>query len=142
MFTEVWYGQAWEHSDSTGWHFIASGVKSVSAGQQGIIDYLTTGGNAYWHNESGGSDIFLGSNVAQVTAGTDQYGGAMVDVLFNGGLFTEWRASTGWNTMAYNGQYIGKAHAGTIDFVLSGGWTYDSDGYNWYFLSINGQTAA
>src|SRR5262249_34350841 len=36
-------GNAWEHSDSSGWHFIASGVRSISAGRQGISDYVTTG---------------------------------------------------------------------------------------------------
>ena len=47
MMTEVWYGQGWLYSDSTGWtnHF-ANGVQTVSAGPQGTVAYLTTGGDA------------------------------------------------------------------------------------------------
>src|SRR4051794_38081870 len=30
------YGTPWEHSDSGGWRYLGSGIKSVSAGQQGI----------------------------------------------------------------------------------------------------------
>jgi hypothetical protein len=142
MFTEVWYGYGYEHSDSTGWHYIASGVQSVSAGQQGIIDYLTTGGNAYWFNEASGSTSFLGSGVIQVTAGTDQFGNYMIDMLYSGGNLYEYRVGSGWSFLDSSVQSIGKGHAGVVDMVFTWGDAYAHDSSGWYYLTYNAKTAA
>ena len=54
----------------TGWHYIGSGITAISAGQQGILTYLSSG-NAYWWNEASASPSLIGTGVAQVTTGTD-----------------------------------------------------------------------
>src|SRR5262249_1986238 len=81
MVTEVWFGWGYEHSDSTGWHFLGSNVKALSAGQQGVVAILTGNGDAYWYNEATGPSSFLASNVSAVTAGYDQFGNYMADLL-------------------------------------------------------------
>jgi hypothetical protein len=136
------YGQAWEYSDSSGWHYIASGVSSVSAGQQGISDFVTTSGNAYWFNEASGALSFLGSNVASVTTGTDQYGNYMIDLLFNGGNLWEYRVGSGWTFLDGGVNSIAKGHAGFVDMVFTWGdaWGHDSSG--WYYLTGSAQTAS
>jgi hypothetical protein len=140
---EVWLGSfGYEWSDSTGWHYIDSNVKAVSAGPQGFSCYLTNNGVAFSFIEANGLHGWLGVNVAQVTAGTARDGGAMIDLLLNGGTLREWRYASGWNTVAYNVQSIGKAHAGVIDMVFGGGNAWAFDGYYWYFLDSNAQTAA
>jgi hypothetical protein len=140
---EVYFGySAWEYSDTTGWHYIDGNVKAVSAGPQGFSCYLTYNGVAFSYIEANGLIGWLGVNVAQVTAGTDVNGGAMIDLLLTNGTLNEWRYASGWYTLAYNVQYVGKAHAGTIDYIFSGGSTWSYDGSYWYFLSTNGQMAA
>jgi hypothetical protein len=142
MLAEVWYGEVWEYSDSSGWHYIDSGVKAVSAGQQGIIDYLTTGGTAIWYSEAGGVKVPLASGVAQVTAGTDQYGNYMIDLLLTNGNLYEYRVGGVWTWLDNGVQSIGKGHHGVVDIVFtwSDAWTHDSSG--WHFLSSNARTAA
>jgi hypothetical protein len=142
MMTEVWYGQAWEHSDSTGWHYIDTNVKSVSAGQQGIIDLLYTNGNAYWYNESTSTFAFLGSGVSQITAGTDQYGNYMIDMLYNSGDLYEYRTGSGWTWLDNGVVSIGKGHNGVTDMVFSWGDAYDHDSSGWHYLTYNAKTAA
>jgi hypothetical protein len=142
QMTEVWYGSAYEHSDSTGWHYIASGVKAVSAGQQGIIDYLTTAGDAYWYRESDGARSYLGSNVAQVTAGTDSSGNYMIDLLYANGNLYEYRVGGGWSYVWNNVQSIGKGHAGLVDMVFTWGDAYAHDPSGWYYFTSSAKTAA
>jgi hypothetical protein len=130
------WGDAWEYSDSSGWHFMASGVASVSAGQRGIADYVTTGGNAYWFNEATGSIVFLASNVAQVTAGTDQFGNYMIDLLYTSGSLSEYKVGSGWTTLTSGVKSISKARAGLLDVLFSSGYAYEHDAYgNWYYLT-------
>jgi hypothetical protein len=142
METEVWYGGAWEHSDSTGWHYIAGGVQSISAGQWGIMDYLTTGGNAYWFNEASGSSSFLGSGVAAVTAGTDQYGNYLIDMLYTNSNLYEYRVGSGWSYLDNNVTSVGKGHNGVVDMVFSWGDAYDHTSGGWFYLTSNAKTAA
>jgi hypothetical protein len=129
-------GTAWERSDSSGWHYIGSGVSSVSAGQQGISDFVTTAGNAYWFNEASGITSFLGSNVAHVTTGTDQYGNYMIDVLLSSGYLYEYRVGSGWTELDGSAQSVAKGRAGLVDMVFTWGDAYDHDASgNWHFLT-------
>jgi hypothetical protein len=79
--------------------FSQAGIKSISAGQQGIADYGTTAGNAYWFNEATGTSSFLGSGVAAITTGTDELGNYMIDMLYTAAtsMSTAWAAAgPGW----------------------------------------------
>jgi hypothetical protein len=142
MMTEVWYGQAWEHSDSTGWHYIDSNVKSVSAGQQGFMTLLYTNGNAYSYFEASNTFAFRGSGVSAITAGTDQYGNYMIDLLYNSGDLWEYRVGSGWTWLDNNVVSIGKGHNGVVDMVFSWGDAYDHDSSGWHYLTYNAKTAA
>jgi hypothetical protein len=136
------WGDAWEHSDTSGWHFIGSNVKQVSAGQQGISDFVNTSGNAYWYNEATGGTSFLASNVAAITAGVDQFGKYMIDLLYNGGTAIEYRSGSGWSTLATGVASLSKARAGLLDVVFSGGAGYEHDAYgNWRYLTGSVTTA-
>jgi hypothetical protein len=142
MVAEVWLGQAWEHSDSTGWHYLASNVKAVSAGQQGIMDLLYNNGNAYWYNEATGTFSFLASGVAAVTAGTDQFGRYMIDLLYTSGNLYEYRVGGSWTWLDNNVVSVGKGHAGAVDIVFNWGDAYDHDQYGWHFLASGAKAAA
>jgi hypothetical protein len=134
-------GAAWERSNSSGWHFLASGVKSVSAGQRGISDYVTSVGNAYSFNEATNVTSFLGSNVAAVTSGTDPFGNYMIDLLYNGGNLWEYRVGSGWTFLDGSVKSIAKGHNGYVDMVFTWGeaWGHDS---TWHLLTSNAGTAA
>jgi hypothetical protein len=134
------WGDAWQHSDDSGWTMIASGVQSISVGRQGISDYLTTGGVAHWHTLSG-SDVALASNVKQVTAGTDQFGNYMIDLLYNSGSIDEYRSSTGWYNVWSGGASISKGRLGELDIVFNWGDAYAHTLSGWTFLSSNATTA-
>jgi hypothetical protein len=131
-----------EYSDSTGRHFIASNVQSMSAGQQGFMDYVTTGGDAYWYSEATAFSSYLGSGVAAVTAGTDQNGNYMIDLLYSSGALWEWRQGSGWASLANSVAKIGKAHAGIVDLVYSWGTAWAHDPYGWHFLANYAYAAA
>ncbi len=131
----------YEVSDSTGKHPIASNIKSLSAGQQGNMAYITTGGVAYSYSESTALWTYLGSGAA-VTAGTDASGSLVLDLVYADGSLLEWRQASGWTQLAVgNVTAIGKAHAGALDIVFSGGaaWKHSD---NWYLLSGNAVAAA
>ena len=134
-------GAAWEHSDSSGWHFLASGVKSVSAGQQGISDFVTIAGNAYSFSEATNLSTFLASNVAAVTSGTDQFGNALIDLVYNGGNLWEYRVGIGWTFLDSGVTSIAKGHAGYVAMVFTSGnaWGHDS---TWHFLTGSAATAS
>jgi hypothetical protein len=134
-------GAAWEHSDSSGWHFLASGVTSVSAGQQGISDFVTIAGNAYSFSEATNLSNFLASNVAAATSGTDQFGNALIDLVYNGGNLWEYRVGIGWSFLDSGVKSIAKGHAGYVAMVVASGnaWGHDS---TWHFLTSNAGTAA
>jgi hypothetical protein len=135
------WGDGWEHSDDSGWHFIASYVQSLSAGLQGISDYVTTSGVAHWHTE-GGSDTILGYGVAQVTAGTDQNGNYMIDMLYTSGDLYEYRYGGSWTWLDNGVVSVGKGHNGVVDMAFSWGdaWAHDSSG--WHYLAGSAVTAA
>jgi len=127
------WGATYEDSDSTGWHYLGSGITSVSAGQHGISDLLYSSGAAYWYNEATNGYAFLASGVKQVTAGTDQNGNYMIDLVFSNGVLDEYRVGTGWSYLSSGVQSVSKGHAGVEDVVFSlgfedvhtiAGWSY------------------
>jgi hypothetical protein len=132
----------YERSDSTGLHFIASNLSSMSAGQQGFLDYIGTNGVAYWYSEASAFSSYLGSGVAAVTAGTDQNGNAMIDLLYTSGAVWEWRQGSGWASLATGVVSLGKAHAGIVDTVFTSGNAWAHDAYGWLYLTSNAKTAA
>jgi hypothetical protein len=138
MMTEVKYGYGYEHSDSTGWHYLGGyGVKAVSAGQQGNMAILYTSGTAYSYFETANNPVYLATNVAQVTAGTDQYGNPTIDLLYKWGDLLEYRAG-GWLTLNNGVASISKGHAGVVDIVFNSGYAYSHDATGWWsYLGIN-----
>src|SRR5581483_609607 len=74
---------------------------SVSAGQQGfsaLVDTVHDGnyGDTYQFNEATGALTWLASNVQLITAGTDQYGNHMFEMLTYTGDWSEYRVGSGW----------------------------------------------
>jgi hypothetical protein len=142
MMVEVWYGRAWEWSDTSGWHYRGHNIAAVSVGRQGIIDLLYMNGVAYSFSEATQNYSYLSSNVVQVTAGIDQYGNSMTDLLSFNGALVEYRAGSGWTYLDSWVQSISKAHAGMVDIVFSWGDAYAHDSWGWYYLLSHAQTAA
>jgi hypothetical protein len=128
------YGQAWEHSDESGWHYLMSGVLTASAGRQGVSEILTQTGNAYFYSEASNYLGFLASGVQQLTAGYDAAGGLMIDLVYANGIGYEYRANTGWSYLGSGIQAVSKAHAGVSD-VLFGSYLYEHDGNGFSFLA-------
>jgi hypothetical protein len=142
MEAEIWYGQGWEWSDSSGWHTFGSGLTSISAGQQGYVDYVTGNGNGYLYTEAYGSSSLIAYNVAQMTAGTDQNGNNMIDMLYTNGNLWEYRVDTGWNWLDNSVTSIAKGRAGVVDMVFSWGDAYDHGPGGWTYLTGSARTAA
>jgi hypothetical protein len=141
-FTEVWFGSAYEVSDSTGFHYVAWGVKSVSAGQMGYGTYLTSNDVAYLYSDQGGTLRFLGSKVAQVKTGTDANGNYVIDMLGQNGELWRYQPSTDWQHIIGNVRSIGKEHAGTVDVVFTWGDAWALGPTGWSFLMANQPEAA
>jgi hypothetical protein len=143
MGITVTQSDGYEFSDSTGKHWVASYVSSMSAGQQGEMAYLTTGGAAYLYSESGALATYLNSGVSAVTVGTDANGNYMIDLLFANGSLSEWRQWSGWTSIASgNVTSIGKAHAGVLDAVFSADWAWTHTSAGWTYLTSGATTAA
>ncbi len=136
-----------ETIDSTGYphwtpQMIATNVQSMSAGRQGNIAYVTTGGAAFWYSESTNSSFYEASGVAAITAGTDNGGYLLLEMLFTNGRLSQSDAGSWWTSLNSNVASIGKAHNGVLDLVFSGGYAY-TDGYTGLsFLMNNATTAA
>jgi hypothetical protein len=58
-------GALYEYRTSTGWTNVANGVRSVSKGLAGVVDYILAGGSLYEHT-AGGSFFLAGSVVKAV----------------------------------------------------------------------------
>jgi hypothetical protein len=128
-------GAAYEFSNATGPHFLASGARSVSAGRMGASELLLGNGNAYDYQESTGVSTFLASNVSQVTAGADAAGNAMIDLVLNGGNLYEYRTGSGWTLLTTGTAWVGKARAGVVGVVLTNGNAYERSTTGWTFLT-------
>jgi hypothetical protein len=113
-------GTAWQVSDTSGWKFLGSGVKAVSAGQQGFSEVLHTNSEAFEYLDSTGALNHLAYNVAQITVGTDASGGHMVDLLYNNRNAIEWRAGT-WSNLGTGVGWLSKAHYGREEVVFADG---------------------
>jgi hypothetical protein len=128
-------GAAWEYSDTSGWHFLDNNVRQVSAGRNGIAELLLFNGDAYHYTETTGSYILLDSGVAQITAGTDQNGNFMIDLVTFGGSAYEYRVGSGWSFLSNNVVQISKGHNGVTDVLFSDGSAYEHDLSGWLFLT-------
>ncbi len=139
------WGDAYAHSDSTGFRYLNSSIRSVSAGQQGNATMVSFSGLAFL-NQADGSTVFLGSNVQQVTAGVDQYGQLMIDLLYTNGVLYE---RTGgfiftpvWTYLDSNVTSISKANSGQVDLVFSWGDSYEhAANGNWNRLTGSSRQA-
>jgi hypothetical protein len=125
-------------SDASGMHtLVTSGVATVSVGQQGILSYVTTAGNGYVYSEWQGASYLLDSGLSQVTTGTDEAGGWMLEYVYNDGSAYEYRSSTGSFSAVWTDTFDGtvvtmsKARLGLIDVAFSwgDGWEHTLDGY-------------
>jgi hypothetical protein len=132
---------AWEHSDDSGWFYIASNVLRISAGRQGVSEYVNYAAEGHWHNQTG-LDVTVDFNVSQITAGTDQSGNFMIDILYQTGRIAEYRFGSGLVTIANSGQAISKAQHGVLGIVFTWGAAYNHDSGGWYFLTSNAVASA
>jgi hypothetical protein len=121
------------HSDGGDWHFIASNVRRISGGQQGIAAYVTLTGDAYLFNQATHSAVFLASNVIQVAAGSDETGNGMIELLNNRGGLYEYRAGA-LSHLNDNVNSISKGKAGLVDVVFRNGDAYEHDALGWHYL--------
>jgi hypothetical protein len=137
------WGTAWEWSDTTGWHFIASGVQSVSMGQQGIATFVTTGGDAFWYGEAYGGTSYLSSGVLLSVTGVDQAGNYMIDLVYSNGDNWEYRGDRGWNFVDWNVRSLSKAVAGNSVHVSNAdnAWFFDNND-NYFLLTSDAAQAA
>jgi hypothetical protein len=120
---------------------LGSNVRSVSAGQQGIIALLYNGGTAYWYSDYSRTWTYLASSVGQVTAGVDPSGHFMFDVLYTYGSLSELRwgglsMTAYWTNLGINVAYISKARDGVVSKVVMGA-IYDYSYYGTTNLGIN-----
>ncbi len=135
-------GAAWECSDTSGWHYLASGVGSVSAGQQGFSAYLTTSGNAYDYQDATGTSSLLASGIAAITAGTDANGNVMVDLLYDGGQLYQYETSSGWTELVTGVRSISKGVHGVVGVISTAGNAYNDANGQWNGLTSNAVTIA
>jgi hypothetical protein len=112
---------AYQYSDDSGAHFIASDVQSISAGRQGFSAYVVPGGVAWWFGLGGGPNGGEGGRLAwgvtRALAGTDPNGAVMYDLLFSNGDLQEERASIGMYTVATKVLDVTKGRLGAVDLV-------------------------
>ncbi len=147
MMTEVWshnpssYTYGYEISDSTGWHFLGTGVSTLSAGQQGNIGILYRSGNATLYNEASNSFTSKAWNIAQFTVGTDENGNVEFDMLDNNGTVSQYSTADGWSSV-YGASSISKAHAGVMDAIFSGVYAEAYTPSGWQWLGSNAGAAA
>jgi hypothetical protein len=124
-----------EYSDTSGWHALKAGVQQVSAGQMGVSEVLLTNGNAYDYREATKTWTLLGSNVAQIEAGVDASGDAMIDLVDDTGAMYEYTAAKGWTELATGVATISKARAGVVDAVLTNLKAYEHTALGWALLT-------
>jgi len=114
-------GVANQYSDAGGKSLIATGVKSLSAGQQGISAYVDTLGNASSFDQSTGAATALASGVATVSAGVDANGHYQFELLDAFGNGSEIAFGGSVTSLGSGLSFLSKARGGLIDEVLSSG---------------------
>jgi hypothetical protein len=122
------------YSDTTGWHSLCGGVKSVSAGPLGVSVVLLRTGQAYQYRQLTNTWTFLVGNVAHVAAGFDPTGGAIVEVIYTSGTAAERRGGV-WHTLSAQVATVSEAHSGLCDVVLTNGNSYEHTAAGWAALS-------
>lgn len=131
-----------EYSDTSGRHILSADVRAVSAGLLGVSVALLTDGRAYQYNDGTGAWKFLAGNVAQVAAGTDAAGGALIAVVSTNGSASQIRAGFGSSALAVGVKSIGKPRAGLVDVVFSNGGAYEHTPAGWIALCGTAKQAA
>jgi hypothetical protein len=131
-------GFAYELSDTTGLHYLTSGVRTISAGEQGISEILLQNGEAVYHSEASGAFSALATGVAEITDGTDANGVNVIDLLYNNGDLYEYRASTAWTFLSHGVYYVGKARGSVVDLVLTKGLVEEHGPSGWTTLTSRG----
>jgi hypothetical protein len=114
-----------EYSDTSGRHTLGADVKAVSAGSLGVSVALLKDGRAFQYNDVTGAWTFLAGNVAQVAAGTDVGGGALLVLVSTTGSATQLRVGFGSSALAVGVKSVGKPRAGLVDLVFSNGGAYE-----------------
>jgi hypothetical protein len=126
-------GAAEEPSDTSGWHFLANGVRQVSAGRNGVAELVLVNGDAYHFSETTGSFTFLSLGVAQITAGTDENDNVLTDLVPFGGAAYEYRAGSGWSYPGSGVRQVSKAPSGVTDVLFNNGSAYEHGANGWLF---------
>jgi hypothetical protein len=113
---------AWSYSDTGARRLLATGIAQVSAGQQGVSDFVTVNGDAFWFLWGGwGNQTFqFASNVLSVKTGTDANGNYQIDMIINNfGITQAWEYTTlsGWTFVNNNVGYVSKARGGWVDVI-------------------------
>jgi hypothetical protein len=119
-------GDCFEYSDSTGKHFLASNVQTVSAGRQGLILLNSTGEYSELSGTVWNFWVFAlladpYSPLKATTIGTDVNGNVVIDLLYADGFLYQFGTST-WCTgmlFPFGVQSISKAQAGVVGAVWS-----------------------
>ena len=128
-------------SDATGWHTLCGNVKAVSAGYLGVSAVLLTNGRAYQYREAGGTWTYLGSNIAQVSAGFDAGGHALLDLLTRSGSVAECHVGFVPQTIITGIKAIGEARGGVLDVVYLNGSAYERTAAGWRPLTTAAKVA-
>jgi hypothetical protein len=131
----LYTGAAYEISNTSGVHLLATGVKTISAGPLGVSEILLQNGYALDYREATNTFTVLAGNVAQITSGTDPSGSAMIDLLFSNGALYEYRTSTGWTYVANGVQSVSKGLDGVVDYILANGILYEHLAGGSFFLT-------
>jgi hypothetical protein len=129
------------YSDSTGWHTLCAGVQTVSAGERGVSGVLLRDGRAYEYQEAGGTWYFLGRGVAQLTAGFNSNGAAVLDTLSHDGTLIEYHANLASQVVATQVKSVSAARGGVLDIVSMNGSAYEHTATGWTLLCAEAQTA-
>jgi len=139
MVAELYQGQVWTRSDSSGWQQIPYHLYSVgqiSAGRQGVLGFVDAAGRAYLWSQDSGQLTYEIDGVNRITTGYDQNGGLVVDLLYSNGNVYDWRATTGrWIQLAQSTHALSKARAGVVDVLAntSDGWEIGA-GFSYTYL--------
>ena len=130
-------GSAYELSNNGYQISLGTGVHAVSAGRMGVSEVLFNGGNAYDYREANKTWTFLASNVAQVTAGSDASGNAMIDLLFTNGNLWQYTNASGWTYLDGGVHSVSKARGGLVDVLFSDGDAFEYSSRGWAGLTGN-----
>jgi hypothetical protein len=128
-------GYVFEHSDSSGWHYLGSNAQSVSAGQQGYSAFVDIFGTMYLYHEAWGTAYLMTVGVSRVSVGSDTNGLLQLDVVFTNGVAYEFSASSGWSYLNSGIQSVSKAQAGAVDVIFAYyGCYYQHNANGWTLL--------